>query len=322
MQNLPTAPPAPGPYCGDGIVQDTEECDDGNNDDGDGCSANCTIEPYCGDGVVDTGEECDDGNNVDGDGCSATCTVEPYCGDGVVDSNEECDDGNNVDGDGCSANCTTEPFCGDGNLDPGEGCDDGNNVNGDGCSADCTVEPYCGDGVVDDGEQCDDGNNVDGDGCSSTCMTEPYCGDGVVDPGEQCDDGNNDDGDGCSATCEIEGGGQGCTPGYWKQEQHFGSWMGYSPDDKFSDVFGSDEFGDMTLLMVLKQGGGGTKALGRHAVAALLNAASNYVSYDRSEMQVKMMFNRAINEEIVEETKDVFNYFNEQGCPLGRAELD
>jgi len=30
----------------------------------------------CGDGVLDPGEECDDGNNIDGDGCSADCTLE------------------------------------------------------------------------------------------------------------------------------------------------------------------------------------------------------------------------------------------------------
>lgn len=36
-----------GPYCGDGILQTlfTEECDDGNNDDGDFCSSQCRIEP-------------------------------------------------------------------------------------------------------------------------------------------------------------------------------------------------------------------------------------------------------------------------------------
>jgi cysteine-rich repeat protein len=28
---------------------------------------------FCGDGTVDTGEACDDGNNIDGDGCSADC---------------------------------------------------------------------------------------------------------------------------------------------------------------------------------------------------------------------------------------------------------
>jgi cysteine-rich repeat protein len=33
--------------------------------------------PTCGNGAVRLGEECDDGNTDDGDGCSATCTVEP-----------------------------------------------------------------------------------------------------------------------------------------------------------------------------------------------------------------------------------------------------
>lgn len=37
----------------------------------------------CGDGVVNGGEECDDGGEVDGDGCSATCISEaPLCADG------------------------------------------------------------------------------------------------------------------------------------------------------------------------------------------------------------------------------------------------
>ncbi len=33
-----------GPYCGDGVANGTEECDDGNTTDNDGCSANCTDE--------------------------------------------------------------------------------------------------------------------------------------------------------------------------------------------------------------------------------------------------------------------------------------
>ena len=33
----------------------------------------------CGDGVIDSGEQCDDGNNESGDGCSATCDIEYEC---------------------------------------------------------------------------------------------------------------------------------------------------------------------------------------------------------------------------------------------------
>ena len=38
--------------------------------------------PRCGDGIIDSGEECDDGNNVSGDGCSATCEDDFSAGGG------------------------------------------------------------------------------------------------------------------------------------------------------------------------------------------------------------------------------------------------
>src|SRR6185503_7182603 len=48
--------------------------------------------PGCGDGVLDDDEACDDGNEVDTDGCLSDCT-EARCGDGVVfDGREACDD--------------------------------------------------------------------------------------------------------------------------------------------------------------------------------------------------------------------------------------
>lgn len=65
--------------------------------------------PTCGNGFVDQGEQCDDGNLDDGDGCDATCEVETaVCGDGFVTAPEECDDGNLDDGDGCDATCGSE----------------------------------------------------------------------------------------------------------------------------------------------------------------------------------------------------------------------
>lgn len=68
-----------------------------------------TLSPLgCGNGAVDLAEECDDGNTDNGDGCSARCTIEFLCGNSVLDIEEECDDGNVVGGDGCSAECQFE----------------------------------------------------------------------------------------------------------------------------------------------------------------------------------------------------------------------
>jgi len=59
----------------------------------------------CGNGVLDSGEECDDGNQVDGDGCDTNCTL-TRCGNGVVTVGEQCDDGNSNDNDACKNDCT------------------------------------------------------------------------------------------------------------------------------------------------------------------------------------------------------------------------
>lgn len=160
--------------CGDGVINASEACDDGNTEAGDGCSASCQVEAgwtceasgtpctaICGDGVVVDTEECDDGNAVEGDGCSACRVDDGYkcpvgspcvpttCGDNVAEGTESCDDGNNDLGDGCSPLCKLEPKC----------------VNG-------TCEQRCGDGIINDTETCDDGNKRGGDGCSSTCAVE------------------------------------------------------------------------------------------------------------------------------------------------------
>jgi cysteine-rich repeat protein len=83
--------------CGDGMTLGAESsfshfCDDGNRTDGDGCSAECTIE---------CGYECHGGT------ATGVNTCHTSCGDGELAGNETCDDGNDVDGDGCSADCST-----------------------------------------------------------------------------------------------------------------------------------------------------------------------------------------------------------------------
>ena len=65
---------------------------------------------YCGDGVIDEGEACDDGADGDRlDGCSDFCLRVGRCGDGIVQAAvETCDDGNLVSGDLCSSDCISE----------------------------------------------------------------------------------------------------------------------------------------------------------------------------------------------------------------------
>ena len=36
----------------------------------------CVVQSLCGNGVIDLGEACDDGNRQDGDGCSCNCKIE------------------------------------------------------------------------------------------------------------------------------------------------------------------------------------------------------------------------------------------------------
>lgn len=55
-------------FFGLSLVACAGQLDAGGGDDDGG--------PDCGDGTVNAAEACDDGNNTDGDGCSATCTVE------------------------------------------------------------------------------------------------------------------------------------------------------------------------------------------------------------------------------------------------------
>ena len=102
-----------GNYCGDGIVNSSEECDDGNNNNNDSCLNNCTRREgsvaqqegpsSCGNGVLEkeNGEMCDKGDNNKydcdpdyGGSCTYchanTCKLKTkdasrYCGNGQID---------------------------------------------------------------------------------------------------------------------------------------------------------------------------------------------------------------------------------------------
>lgn len=93
--------------CGDGTPDANEECDDGNNDDGDCCSSTCTTEAP-GSNCAASGDECVYGQcNVSGE-----CEDIPVT-DGTVCSDEDaCTIGDQCASGECVSGATTPPDCG------------------------------------------------------------------------------------------------------------------------------------------------------------------------------------------------------------------
>ena len=239
-----------GPLCGDGTLDEGEQCDDGaSNGNESSCKLDCT-DQVCGDGFTGPGEGCDDGNTRGGDGCAADCVPES-CGNGVVEAPEACDDAQNGDqDDGCTDLCTL-PACGDGYVQEGtETCDDGVfNSDEGGCTLVCQAA-VCGDGLLFVGvEECDEGSqNSDSSYCTAACVAAK-CGDGLINlNAEACDDGNLFDADTCDVNCDrnykVSTSGDGTTciqfegalrcwgsNGYGELGQGDTAWLGDNPGE-------------------------------------------------------------------------------------------
>jgi hypothetical protein len=102
-------------------------------------------------------------------------------------------------------------------------------------------------------------------------------------------------------------GNQGCTPGYWKQSQHFDSWVGYTQSQLISSVFTvpgayslkGTPMGNFTLLQGLSFKGGSTlsdkaQILFRAAISALLNSSNPSVNYGMTTAQIISAVNAAL----------------------------
>ncbi|MBF0107275.1 MAG: hypothetical protein HQM16_18345, partial [Deltaproteobacteria bacterium] len=240
------------------------------------CSATCTIVQgaYCGDGSVDEGEECDDGNTANDDGCTAQCYLEPSCTI-VVDKSQfvlpVLQDGEEaveatvtVSIQSISTGAATPDNvaigCGDDSpshdIDVSDGIIEGKtatcmysnaysargyeirgwvyrNINGTIITKACNAVPVyvtsCGDGFINyegleiiqpeslaqfkteagfEYEACDMGN-INSDEPDGACRTNCQlagCGDGIVDGGEECDAGtNNSDSapNACRTNCTL-----------------------------------------------------------------------------------------------------------------------
>ncbi len=133
--------------------------------------------------------------------------------------------------------------------------------------------------------------------------------DGNVEKAKDALEALNDLGDGEEVEEVDEGRGQG----YWKN--HVEEWVGYVPEDDFDTIFGVDAFDpDRTLLEAIKSGGGDVAALGRKAVAALLNAAHPDVTYPLTELEVIALVQAALAPGgDVEGTKDLLESYNNLG---------
>jgi hypothetical protein len=95
----------------------------------------------------------------------------------------------------------------------------------------------------------------------------------------------------------------GCTPGFWKVEQHHDSWQVYSPNQLVSSVFTvpatSGIPANTTLVGALNFGGGpgvegASQILLRAAVASLLNSTSSGVDFNLTTQQVIDQVNAAL----------------------------
>src|SRR5215831_14261794 len=76
--------PETGEQCMDGIDNDGNGKTDCADPSCAGAPACMHVVAVCGNGVVEGSEQCDDGNTVNGDGCEADCTL-PRCGNGILD---------------------------------------------------------------------------------------------------------------------------------------------------------------------------------------------------------------------------------------------
>lgn len=140
-------------------------------------------------------------------------------------------------------------------------------------------------------------------------------------------------------------GNEGCTPGYWKQSQHFDSWQEYDPTDTLYVFFQNHDvppvsvfdgtsseiaaYGSKTALQGLQLKGGkgvtgATEILLRASVAAFLNAATEELGYpyrrfNDAEFGIWTHVHNALvsgDRAKILELAAVLDKANNLGCPL------
>jgi len=206
----------PAVTCGNGVVEDNEQCDDGATNGSPGarcttqCIWTCLDDTWCTDNEPCNGPEtCVDhacvpaaNNEPDGTSCgtgkicrNGACT-DGVCGDMFVTAPEECDDANSMMSDGCENNCTFSCV----STDNTRNCTPTDICQGQGTCNDTTH--VCSPGTpLADNTSCGTGKY-----CKTGVCTTAACGNGMTEPGEMCDLGaqNGTMGSGCKANCTYE----------------------------------------------------------------------------------------------------------------------
>lgn len=214
--------------CGNGVIDGTETCDDGNQADGDGCSATCEAEPLlaanaCPGHALALAPQADGSRTAT---LSSTTTGRP---NSVKTSS--CTTGTAADAvfavtpdiDGRLSATVAGPF----NVNAAILSNCIPQTTGDSTPIDCTYKPNAtSDPYVLTGlgsnpksvsvavkagvtyfvriDSSSTNGSVSGPFKLDVKVTPPVCGNGVLEGTETCDDGAADDNDGCSSTCQIE----------------------------------------------------------------------------------------------------------------------
>jgi cysteine-rich repeat protein len=221
--------------CGDSRTSGDEQCDDGNSNNDDGCTEQCTFS--CGDGLLGASEACDTAIAAGSDGACPTtcddgngCTQDTLIGTSCQTACTYAIIAEPAEGDGCcpeGASSSTDPdcavVCGNGIVEAGEtcdtaiaggeagacpiGCDDGQACTTDALDNAGTCTAACGNAPItapaDDDGCCPAGATIGNDNDCS-----PGCGDGVVTPPETCDSAIPSGAGACPTACDD---GNACT---------------------------------------------------------------------------------------------------------------